>query len=150
MLLYSVVSSPSDRSTLHSLADLFIPIPNRQLREAFSHAAIAAITARILFPIARYSFIQLSELGRRGEKKKLETAAKVIRTEASRLSLAFYRWVPPYVLQKLTFMASAKRYRGGALSISKICKKNTTFCNLRFQEHSRTHPSIKEHSKELS
>ena len=61
MFLNSAVSSPSyhsNRSTLHPLADLFIPIPNRQLREAFSHAAIAAITARILFPplcIARYS-----------------------------------------------------------------------------------------------
>ena len=52
--------------TLHPLADLFIPRPFQLLWEAFSHAAI---TAQRLFIhisttvfIARYSFIQLSEL----------------------------------------------------------------------------------------
>ena len=43
--------------------------------------------------IARYSLIQLSELGRRGEKNpNFETVAKGIRTQAlSIASLAFYR-----------------------------------------------------------
>ena len=56
--------------TLHPLADLFIPKPFQLLWEAFSHAAI---TAQRLFVhistticIARYSFIQLSELWQRG------------------------------------------------------------------------------------
>ena len=34
---------------------------------------------------------------------------------------------PPYVLEKFPFMASAKQYRGGALSLSKICKKKHYF-----------------------
>ena len=66
--LLSSVSSPWDCSkcfTFHPQADLFIPTPSRLLWEAFSHATI---TARRPFvhistcAVARYSFIQLSEL----------------------------------------------------------------------------------------
>ena len=58
-------------SALHfTVADLLIPSPTRLLLEAFNHAAINAQkifvhTSTSLF-IARYSFIQLSELERRG------------------------------------------------------------------------------------
>ena len=71
--LYSAVSSPWDcskRFTLHPQADLFIPRPFQFLWEVFSNVAI---NARRLFVhvsttvcIARYSFIQLSELWQRG------------------------------------------------------------------------------------
>ena len=55
--------------TLHTLSDLFIPRPSKLIWEAFSHAAIA----RSLFVhmsttvcMARYTFIQLSELWQSG------------------------------------------------------------------------------------
>ena len=69
MFLYSAASSSWDcskRFTLHPPAVLFIPMPSRPLWEAFSHAAIT--TQRLflfIYPplsIARYPFIQLSEL----------------------------------------------------------------------------------------
>ena len=53
MFSYSAVSSPLDRSerfTLHSLADLFIPTPNPFLWEAFSHAAITGEDYSLTFP----------------------------------------------------------------------------------------------------
>ena len=74
MFLYSAVSSQLDRSkrfTFHPLSDLFIPTP---LDFSGKHAAITHEYCSILFPppIARYSFIQLSELGRRGENKNAQ------------------------------------------------------------------------------
>ena len=67
--LYDAVSSKKDHSKhfkVHPMEDLPIPTPTLLLLEAFNHAAI---TAQILFghiylqlSIARYSFIQLSEL----------------------------------------------------------------------------------------
>ena len=59
MFLYSAVSSPlacSKRFTLHSLADLFIPIPTR----------LISITAM-------YSFKELNELWRREEIKNVQS-----------------------------------------------------------------------------
>ena len=79
MFLYSAVSSPlarSKRFTLHPPADLFIPAPTRLLWEAFSHAAYCAKTSITFSPlsIARWSFIQLSELGRRGVNESAQTS----------------------------------------------------------------------------
>ena len=59
MFLYSTVSSPSDRSTPQPLADL---------------------------SITRYSFVQLSELGRRGENENAQAATRAYSIE----SPAFY------------------------------------------------------------
>ena len=79
MFLYSAVSSLLDRSkhfTLHYPADLFIPAPTRRLCEAFRHAAITREDYSLTFPplcIARYSFIQLSELGCPGENENAQT-----------------------------------------------------------------------------
>ena len=73
MFSYCSVSSPLDGSkgfTLHPLADLFIPTPTRLLWEAFSHAALMRKDFPLTFPplsIDRYTFIQLSEQGHRGE-----------------------------------------------------------------------------------
>ena len=70
MYLYSAVSSPLDRSmhcTLHPQADLFTPASTGKHS---SHAAIMREDYSLIFPppsIARYSFIQLSELRCRGE-----------------------------------------------------------------------------------
>ena len=68
-LLQSAVSSPqacSKRFTLYSLADLFTQTPSRVLHETFSHAAPNSrrLPVHTYSPlsIARYSFIQLSEL----------------------------------------------------------------------------------------
>ena len=72
MFLYSAVSSPLDRSkrfTFHPLADLFIPTPT-------SHAAIPREDYSLTFPplsTARYSFMQLSELGHLGENENAQT-----------------------------------------------------------------------------
>ena len=62
------------RFTFHIIADLLIPTPSQLLCEAFSHAAI---TVRRLFrypplSVARYSFIQLSEL----EQRRMNEIAK--------------------------------------------------------------------------
>ena len=74
MFLYSTGSSPQDYSkyfTLHLLADLFIPF--QLLWEPFSHAAIIArglfVKIATSVCIARYSFIQLSELWQHGMNK---------------------------------------------------------------------------------
>ena len=57
-------------STLRLLVDLFFPTPSRLLWKEFSHTASnARRLSTHMFPplfIDRYSFIQLSELGRRG------------------------------------------------------------------------------------
>ncbi len=79
MFLYSAVSSLLDcskRFTRHPLADLSVPAPTRLPWEAFSHAAIMRKDYSLTFPplsIARYSFIQLTELGRRGENENAQT-----------------------------------------------------------------------------
>ena len=69
--------------TLYLLADLLICFYTTSASDISRH-------------VARYSFIQLSELGRRGERKFqiFETAAKGIRTRASSIeSRLFYHWV---------------------------------------------------------
>ena len=77
--IYSAVYSSSDRSkrfTLHPLAGLFIPAPTRLLWEAFSYAAITREDYSLIFPplsVARYSFIQLIELGHRGENENYQS-----------------------------------------------------------------------------
>ena len=61
------------RWTLHPLTDLFIPTPTRLLWEAFkqcSNYAQQLNTHISTTSIARNSFIQLSELGHRGENEK--------------------------------------------------------------------------------
>ena len=70
-----IIQSVGPQSALHfsPLAYLFIPTPTRLLWEGFSHVAITREDNSITFPlpsIARYSFIQLSELGHRGKKPK--------------------------------------------------------------------------------
>ena len=72
---YIAVSSPLDRSkrfTLHPMTDLFVPTPTRYLWEAF--AAIYCpkpIHSHFHRSKARYSVIQLIELGRRGENENI-------------------------------------------------------------------------------
>ena len=81
MFLCSAVSSPLDRSkhvTLHLLAHLFAA-PTRLLWEAFRQAVVTAqrlITHIPTASIARYSFIQLSEMGRRGENENGQTSKR--------------------------------------------------------------------------
>ena len=68
-VLSPVFFNCSKRFTFHPLADLFIPRPSQLLWEAFSHAAIARrlfVHISTTVCIARYSFIQLSELWQRG------------------------------------------------------------------------------------
>ena len=69
---------------LPSLADLFIPTPTRLLRDSrlVAMQQLHATTKSRTFPplsIARYSFIQLSQLGRQWRERKcprFETVAK--------------------------------------------------------------------------
>ena len=81
MVLYSAVSSPSDRSkrfTLHPLADLFTPTPTwRQFPGRIQHCCNYHISPQ---SIARYSFIQPSWLSKGGFEPR-----------ASRTSAASYR-----------------------------------------------------------
>ena len=76
MSLYSTISNPLDRSkrfTLHPPVNAVHSDANSILWEAFSHTAITAqrLFTRTLLPLStvRRSFIQLSELGRRGENE---------------------------------------------------------------------------------
>ena len=88
----------ADQSALHFtpwqaclFGSPFIQAPTRLLWEAFSHTEI---TARILFThIASYSFVQLSELGHRGENENAQASKQQQRgfePGLSRLSPAFY------------------------------------------------------------
>ena len=88
-VLYSAVSSPVDRSKRFTLRPC-----------SFRHQVGVSTSGdySITFPplsIARYSFIQLSELGHRGENENaqnFETVAKGIRTRTLLIaSPAFYR-----------------------------------------------------------
>ena len=73
MFLYSAVSIPlAKRFTLHPLADLFIPAPTRLLWEA-STCEDDSFTLPPL-SITRCSFIQLNELGHRGENENAQTS----------------------------------------------------------------------------
>ena len=71
-MFFNIAHVPSQldhtqRFTLHSLADLFIPAPTWLLWEAFSQAVNTREDYSFIFPplsIARYSFMQLSGLGR--------------------------------------------------------------------------------------
>ena len=103
MILHCTVKSPLGRPkhfTSHPLplADLFILTctPAQLLWEAFVHAAVNLRTLSPTLPppsIARYSFMPLSELGHRGEKKRqaLEAVSKMILTWALSIeSPAFY------------------------------------------------------------
>ena len=59
------------------LAGLFIPTPTRLLWEAQSHAAITCEDYSLTFPppsLARYSFIQLSDLGHHGENENAQSS----------------------------------------------------------------------------
>ena len=75
MFLYSTLSSLLDRSmhfAVHLLVDLFIPTPILLLLEAFSHASITVRNCSLTFPplsTARYSFMQLSEVGCHGNNE---------------------------------------------------------------------------------
>ena len=78
MFFRSAVSGPLDLSKCfkrHPCPHLFIPTPIRLLWEAFDHAAIIAprlfthIFNHYLQTRAKYSFKQLSELGRRVENE---------------------------------------------------------------------------------
>ena len=84
MLLYSTVSSPLDRSKSFTL---FLPWQTCSFRHQLgfswkhsNHVAITCVTVdySLIFPqvssIARYSFIQLSELGCRGENENAQTS----------------------------------------------------------------------------
>ena len=68
-ILYIPVSSLLARSmrfTLHPLADMFIPTPTRLLLEESRQLWLLHESYSLIFPLlslARYSFIQLSELG---------------------------------------------------------------------------------------
>ena len=78
--IYSAVSTLLDRSkhfTLHPLAYLFIPAPTRLLWEALSQL-FCEYYSLTLPPLlfARYSFIQLSELGHRGENKNDQSSKR--------------------------------------------------------------------------
>ena len=80
MFLYSAISSPSDRSkrfTLHPLADLFIQ---------FAFSGKNSDTHKLLpedylltfaqMSTARYSFIQLSEMGHCGENENAQASKR--------------------------------------------------------------------------
>ena len=76
MLLYSAVSGPLRACYTSPSGKLFSPAPTLFLREAFSHAAITREDYSFTFPalsIARYLFIQLSELGHRGVNENAKT-----------------------------------------------------------------------------
>ena len=81
MFLNSAVSSPFDRSRSITL---FLPWQTCSFRHQLgfsgkhsSHAAITHNDYSLTFPpTARYSFIQLSELGRRGENKNAQTSKR--------------------------------------------------------------------------
>ena len=101
-VLYSTVSSPLERSKRFTLF-----LPGRPVHSDTNSASLGSIldmpqlratTKSLTFPplsISRYSFKQLSQLGRQwGEQKcpNFETVAKGIRTWAHMIaSLAFYR-----------------------------------------------------------
>ena len=92
MFLYSAVSSPLDyspRFARHPLSDLFIPTQTRLLGEAFSHAAITREDYSLTFPppsIAGYSFIQLSELGRRRKNEQQTDGSQEMDRSCTRIS----------------------------------------------------------------
>ena len=93
MFLHSAVSSTLDCSKppiLHPLADVLIPAPTRLLLEAFSEAAITREYYSLTFPplsIARYSFIQPSELGRHGENENTQASKRQQREDSNPGSL---------------------------------------------------------------
>ena len=88
----------SNSFTRHPLADLSIPTSTRLPWEAFSHAAIIVrILLTHIFPpqsIARYSFMQVGELGRRGENENAQSSNRHQRrflTWVARLRMANMR-----------------------------------------------------------
>ena len=74
------IQSVGPLKSLYALYRLFIPPPSRLLREVFSHAAITCEDFSLIFPlpsiIARYSFIQLSGLGRREENENAQISKR--------------------------------------------------------------------------
>ena len=110
MFLYSAVSSPLDRSKRFTLSS-----PGRPVHSDTNSASPGSILARqqlraktksLTFPplsIARYSFIQLNQLGCQWRERKcpiFETVANRIRTRAHLIaSPAFYNWATALHLQ---------------------------------------------------
>ena len=101
MLLYNAVSSPLDYSKHFTLCPLGPGRPvhsdnNLITGKHSSHAPITREDHSLTFPplsIPRYGFIQLSELGRRGENENAQAFSKGrIQTQVlSIASPAFYR-----------------------------------------------------------
>ena len=103
MFKYSAVSSPLDRSkhfTLHSMASRHVySDTNSTALQSIQQQYILGEDYSFTFPplsMARYSFIQLSGLGHRGENgnvQALKQQQRGFNLRLSRLSPAFYRCV---------------------------------------------------------